>query len=103
MVETHILRRWGEHVIDKINNVPDIDAWVRSLTADYGPEAIRHHVGLFRRIVGKARGQYQLPPIDWDLITLPTVDNEHAVGTSVRDGRGRDRESDEERLAATAS
>ena len=78
MVETHILRRWGEHFIDKIN-VPEIDAWVRSLTADYGPETIRHHVGLFRRIVGKARGQYQLPPIDWDLITLPTVDNEHAM------------------------
>lgn len=34
---------------------------------------------MFRRIVGKARGQYQLPPIDWDLITLPTVDNEHAM------------------------
>jgi hypothetical protein len=59
--------------------VPEIDAWVRSLTADYGPETIRHHVGLFRRIVGKARGQYQLPPIDWDLITLPAVDNEHAM------------------------
>jgi hypothetical protein len=58
--------------------VPEIDAWVRSLTADYGPETIRHHVGLFRRIVGKARGQYQLPPIDWDLITLPAVENEHA-------------------------
>ena len=25
------------------------------------------------------RGQYQLPPIDWDLITLPAVDNEHAT------------------------
>jgi hypothetical protein len=24
-------------------------------------------------------GRYQLPPIDWDLITLPTVDNEHAM------------------------
>jgi hypothetical protein len=34
---------------------------------------------LFRRIVSKARGQYQLPPIDWDLITLPAVDNEHAM------------------------
>jgi len=52
---------------------------VRSLAADYVPETIRHHVGLFRRIVGKARGQYQLPPIDWDLITLPAVDNEHAM------------------------
>jgi integrase len=31
--------------------------------------------------VGKARGQYQLPPIDWDLITLPAVDNEHAMKT----------------------
>jgi hypothetical protein len=58
MVETHILRRWGEHFIDKIT-VPEIDAWVRSLTADYVPETIRHHVGLFRRIVSKARGQYQ--------------------------------------------
>jgi len=78
VIETHILRRWGAHFIDKIT-VPEIDAWVRSLTADYGPETIRHHVGLFRRIVGKARGQYQLPPIDWDLITLPAVDNEHAM------------------------
>ena len=69
-IETHILRLWGEHFIDKIT-VPEVDAWVRSLTADYGPETIRHHVGLFRRIVSKARGQYQLPPIDWDLITLP--------------------------------
>jgi len=43
------------------------------------PETIRHHVGMFRRIVSKARGQYQLPPIDWDLITLPAVDNEHAM------------------------
>jgi hypothetical protein len=42
-------------------------------------ETIRHQVGLFRRIVGKARGQYQLPPIDLDLITLPAVDNEHAM------------------------
>jgi len=78
VVETHILRRWGDHFIDKIT-VPEIDAWVRSLTAEYGPETIRHHVGLFRRIVGKARGQYQLPPVDWDLITLPAVDNEHAM------------------------
>lgn len=78
VVETHILRRWGEHFIDQIT-VPEIDAWVRSLTADYGPETIRHHVGLFRRIVGKARGQYQLPPIDWDLVTLPAVGNEHAL------------------------
>ncbi|TMQ12936.1 MAG: hypothetical protein E6J91_19825 [Deltaproteobacteria bacterium] len=77
-IETHILQRWGEHFIDKIA-VPEIDAWVRSLTADYGPDTIRHHVGLFRRIVGKARGQYQLPPINWDLITLPAVDNEHAM------------------------
>ena len=59
--------------------MPEVDAWVRSLTADYGPETIRHYVGLFRRIVGKARGQYQLPPIDWDLITLPAVDNELAM------------------------
>jgi hypothetical protein len=29
--------------------------------------------------VSKARGQYQLPPIDWDLVTLPAVDNEHAM------------------------
>jgi hypothetical protein len=56
VIETHILRRWGEHFIDKIA-VPEIDAWVRSLTADYVPETIRHHVGLFRRIVGKARGR----------------------------------------------
>lgn len=34
---------------------------------------------MFRRIVGKARGQYQLMPIDWDLITLPAVTNEHAM------------------------
>jgi hypothetical protein len=34
---------------------------------------------LFRRIVGKACGQYQLMPIDWDLITLPAVTNEHAM------------------------
>jgi hypothetical protein len=34
---------------------------------------------LFRRILGKARGQYQLMPIDWDLITLPAVTNEHAM------------------------
>ena len=78
VIETHILERWGEHFIDKIT-VPEIDAWVRSLTADYVPETIRHRVGLFRRIVSKARGQYQLPPIDWDLITLPAVDNEHAT------------------------
>ena len=78
LIETHILRRWGDHFIDRIT-VPEIDAWVRSLTADYVPETIRHRVGLFRRIVGKARGQYQLPPIDWDLITLPTVSNEHAL------------------------
>jgi hypothetical protein len=78
LIETHILRRWGEHFIDKIT-VPEIDAWVRSLTANYEPETIRHHVGLFRRIVSKARGQYLLPPIDWDLITLPAMDNEHAM------------------------
>jgi integrase len=78
VVETHVLRRWGDHYIDRIT-VPGIDAWVRSLTAEYEPETIRHHVGLFRRILGKARGQYQLPPIDWDLITLPAVDNEHAM------------------------
>jgi integrase len=59
--------------------VPEIDAWVRTLTTSYSPETIRHHVGLFRRILGKARGQYQLMPIDWDLITLPTVSNEHAL------------------------
>ena len=59
--------------------MPEIDAWVRSLTTNYGPETIRHYVGLFRRIVGKARGQYQLLPIDWDLITLPAMDNEHAM------------------------
>src|SRR6476619_1645447 len=46
VVETHILRRWGEHFIDKIT-APKIDAWVRWLTADYGPETIRHRVGLF--------------------------------------------------------
>jgi hypothetical protein len=57
VIETLILRWWGEHFIDKIT-VPEIDAWVRSLAADYVPESIRHHVGLFRRIVGKARGQY---------------------------------------------
>jgi len=78
VVETHILRRWGAYFIDKIT-VPEIDAWVRTLTTSYSPETIRHHVGLFRRIVGKARGQYQLMPIDWDLITLPTVSNEHAL------------------------
>jgi hypothetical protein len=49
------------------------------VTADYVPETIQHHVGLFRRIGGKARGQCQLPPIDWDLVTLPSVDNEHAM------------------------
>jgi integrase len=59
--------------------VPEIDAWVRTPTTNYSPETIRHHVGLFRRILGKARGQYQLMPIDWDLITLPTVSNEHAL------------------------
>jgi hypothetical protein len=41
--------------------------------------AIRHHVGLFRRIVGKVRGRYQLMLIDWNLITLPAVTNEHAL------------------------
>jgi len=35
------------------------------LTTNYSPETIRHQVGLFRRIVGKARGQYQLVPIAW--------------------------------------
>jgi integrase len=79
VIETHILHRWGAYFVDKIT-VPEIDAWVRSMTTSYSPETIRHHVGLFRRIVGKARGQYQLPPIDWDLITLPTVTNEHALG-----------------------
>lgn len=67
-----------EHFIDKIT-VPEVDAWIRSLTANYVPETIRHHVGLFRRIMSKARGQFQLPPIDWDLITLPAVNNEHAT------------------------
>jgi hypothetical protein len=81
VIETHILRRRVNHFIDKIT-VPEIDAWVRSLTADYVPETIRHQVGLFRRMVGRARGQYQLPPIEWDLITLPAVDNEHAMWTT---------------------
>ena len=74
VIETHILKRWGSYFIDKIT-VPEIDAWVRDLTTNYSPETIGHHVGLFRRILGKARGQYQLIPIDWDLITLPTVTN----------------------------
>jgi len=78
VVETHILRRWGAYFIDKIT-VPEIDSWVRTLTTSYSPETIRHHVGLFRRILGKARGQYQLMPVDWDLITLPIVSNEHAL------------------------
>jgi hypothetical protein len=78
VIETHILKRWGSYFIDKIT-VPEIDAWVRDLTTNYSPETIRHHVGLFRRILGKARGQYQLMPIDWDLITLPAVTNEHAM------------------------
>jgi len=78
VIETHILKRWGSYFIDKIT-VPEIDAWVRDLTTNYCPETIRHHVGLFRRILGKARGQYQLMPIDWDLITLPAVTNEHAM------------------------
>jgi len=78
VIETHILKRWGSYFIDKIT-VPELDAWVRDLTTNYSPETIRHHVGLFRRILGKARGQYQLMPIDWDLITLPAVTNEHAM------------------------
>jgi len=60
-IETHTFQRWGEHFIDKVA-VPEIDAWVRLLTADYAPETVRHRVGLFRRIMSKARGQYQLPP-----------------------------------------
>ncbi|HEX8109343.1 MAG TPA: hypothetical protein VF516_16535 [Kofleriaceae bacterium] len=50
-----ILKRWGSYFIDKIT-VPEIDAWVPDLTTNYSPETIWHHVGLFRRIVGKARG-----------------------------------------------
>jgi len=78
VIETHILKRCGSYFIDKIT-VPEIDAWVRDLTTNYSPETIRHHVGLFRRILGKARGQYQLMPIDWDLITLPGMTNEHTM------------------------
>jgi hypothetical protein len=36
VIETHVLRRWRDHFIDKIN-VPEIDAWVRSLTRTTGP------------------------------------------------------------------
>ena len=46
MIETHILRRWGDYFIDKIT-VPEIDAWVRSLASNYSPETTRNHVGLF--------------------------------------------------------
>jgi hypothetical protein len=77
VIERHILTRWGDYLIDKIT-VPEINAWVRTLAKSLGPETIWHCVGLFRRILSKARGQYQLMPIDWDLITLPPVTNEHA-------------------------
>jgi hypothetical protein len=39
VVETHILQRWGAYFIDKIT-VPEIDAWVRTLTTSYSPETI---------------------------------------------------------------
>ena len=93
---------------------------VRSLTADHEPETIRHHVGLFRRIGGEARGQYQLPPIELHHRPGVTVGADAPVSMALlqlvlrsrlqrkgwdhgRDGRGRDRNSDEERAAATAS
>jgi hypothetical protein len=57
------------HVLDDVQVVelPSHEAAkVRDVPrAHLPPETIRHHVGSFRRIVGKARGQYQLPPIDW--------------------------------------
>lgn len=31
------------------------------------------------RLVGKARGRYQLMPIDWYLITLPVATKGHAM------------------------
>ena len=76
-VERHVLDRWGSHFIDKIT-VADIDIWMRELGKTYVPETIRHIMGLFRRILSKARGQYNLSPIDWSLITRPTVTNTHA-------------------------
>jgi integrase len=58
--------------------VPEIDTWVRTLAVTRTPATVRRIVGVFRRLVGKARGQYELPPINWDLISTPTVSNEHA-------------------------
>ena len=76
-IDTHVMRRWGDHLIDKIT-VGDVDAWIGTLRQTYKPESIRHIVGMFRRIVSKARGQYNLPPLDWSSVTLPTVTNAHA-------------------------
>jgi hypothetical protein len=61
--------------------VPEIDASVRSLTADQVPETIRHHVGL-----------------------VPAEPSAVPKGRDLgRDRRGRDRDSDEEQLAATGT
>lgn len=76
-VEQQLLPRWGEYFIDKID-VAEIDTWVRELEGEYVPTTVRRFVGLLRRILAKARGQYGLPPLDWSLVSLPKVTDEHA-------------------------
>ncbi|MBX3162591.1 MAG: tyrosine-type recombinase/integrase [Deltaproteobacteria bacterium] len=76
-VEQQLLPRWGDYFIDRIE-IAEIDAWVRELESDYVPTTVRRFVGLLRRILAKARGQYGLPPLDWSLVSLPKVTDEHA-------------------------
>lgn len=76
-VEKHLVPRWGDHFVDRIE-IAEIDAWVRVIERDNAPKTVRARVSILRRILAKARGQYKLPPLDWSLVTLPKVTDDHA-------------------------
>jgi integrase len=76
-IDNHIAPRWGDYFIDRIE-VAEIDAWARQLEEKCAPRTVRERIGILRRVLSKARGQWKLPPLDWDLVSLPTTTDEHA-------------------------